>query len=240
MLVPYQLLGVYVKSKKENIDMYKALIIGGSSGLGLALAEMLSPDYHVFVTGRRDPKNKAVSFTELELDSDSLGDDLDTLLLDLPEIDLLVYAAGIYQEGTISDLSDHDLEKMNRIGLMAPAMLLQRILNQQDELPGFIAITSTSQWTPRLLEPMYTAVKAGLGMLANSVSKDEHVGKVLVAGPAGMNTRFWEENPRDPNVPMLDPVWVAEQILDEWNGEFEYKFIRILREPKRVEIVETR
>ncbi|MEO6536840.1 MAG: SDR family oxidoreductase [Candidatus Paceibacterota bacterium] len=220
--------------------MRKALIIGGSSGLGLKLAEMLAPDYNVSVTGRRDPKNTLTWFHKLELDSDSLGKDLDALLLDLSEIDLLVYAAGFYQEGTIDDLSDRDLEKMNRIGLMAPAMILQRILNQQTKLPGFIAITSTSQWTPRLLEPMYTAVKAGLGMLASSIAKDSRVDKVLVAGPAGMDTRFWEKRPRDPNTIMLDPGWVSEKILDEWEGNFRYKFIRVLRGPERIEIIETR
>ncbi len=76
-------------------------------------------------------------------------------------------------------------------------------------------------------------------MLSNSVSFDERVGKVLVAGPAGMNTRFWEKNPRDMSN-MLDPKWVAEQILDQYSGNFKYKFARILRGPARVEVVETR
>ena len=164
--------------------MAKALIIGGSSGLGFELAKILATDYEVYISGRRDPESTEAWFFELELDSDSLGEKLDKVLEDLPSIDLLVYAAGFYQEGTISDLSDADIEKMYRIGLQAPAMLLSRILRNQDELPGFIAITSTSQWTPRLLEPMYTATKAGLGMLACSVSKDPRVGKVLVAGGA--------------------------------------------------------
>src|SRR3989338_6779319 len=128
---------------------------------------------------------------------------------------------------------------MEDIGLLAPALIVQRIIKKQGSLAGFIAITSTSQWTPRLLEPMYTAVKAGLAMLANSLSLDPRIGKVLVAGPAGMATRFWENNPRDMSK-MLDPKWVAEQIIQLYADDFEYKFSRIMRDPPRVEIVETR
>lgn len=217
----------------------KALIVGGSSGLGLELARLLTTDYEVIVTGRRDPAVTSLQFRQLELGDVSLSTKLDALITELPEIGLVVYAAGFFQEGTISDLGDADIEKMDRVGLLAPAMLLQRILSKQGKLPGFIAITSTSQWTPRLLEPMYTAVKAGLGMLANSISLDERVGKVLVLGPAGMRTRFWEEDGRDTS-DMLDPEWVAAETKKLWGEDFKYKFARALRNPARVEIVETR
>ena len=221
-------------------EKLNTLIIGGSSGLGLELALKLAPNYEVTVTGRRDPKNEHVTFRTLDLSARSqFSDDLDTFVTQLPQIDLLIYAAGFYQEGDISHVSDEDIANMTNVGLMAPAMLLQRLLKKQDKLSGFIAITSTSQWTPRPLEPVYTAVKAGLAMLANSVSCDERVGKVLVAGPAGMNTRFWENNPRDLST-MLDPTWVAQQVLDQYSGNFNYKFARIMRGPARVEIVETR
>jgi NAD(P)-dependent dehydrogenase (short-subunit alcohol dehydrogenase family) len=217
----------------------KALIIGGSSGLGLELAQLLVTDHEVIVTGRRDPAVTNLQFRQLELGDDSLNTSLDRFIAELSEIDLVVYAAGFFQEGTISDLNDGDIEKMNRVGLLAPAMLLQRILSKQSKLSGFIAITSTSQWTPRLLEPVYTAVKAGLGMLADSISLDDRVGKVLVLGPAGMSTRFWEEDGRDTS-DMLDPEWVAAETMKLWGEDFKYKFARALRNPARVEIVEIR
>lgn len=216
-----------------------ALVVGGSSGLGFELACLLG-QRNVFTTGRRDPRKEGHSFSFLDLNSRNyLEDDLTRLVARIPEIDLLVYAAGFYQEGRISDLSDTNISDMAIVGLLAPAMLLRRILKKQNSLSGFIAITSTSQWTPRLGEPMYTAVKAGLGMLANSVSLDERVKKVLIAGPAGMRTSFWRHNPRDMQT-MLDPKWVAEEILAIYAQDFSYQFIRILREPPRVEVVEMR
>src|SRR3989344_3159537 len=112
---------------------------------------------------------------------------------------------------------------MLHVGLTAPVTILNRILKNQKSLPGFIAITSTSQWTPRLLEPVYTAVKAGLGMFANSLSLDERVGKTMVAAPAGMKTNFWATTDKDIS-DMLDPEWVADQMLIQWSDSFKYKY----------------
>lgn len=220
------------------MDKRTALVIGGSSGLGLELGLLLAEKYEVVVTGRRDPSRKEVTFVHLDLDSESPLDDLNRLKSEF-RITLLVHAAGFYQEGTIGELHFRDIQQMINVGLLAPMMLIS--LNQKLRLDplNFIAITSTSQWTPRQLEPVYTAVKAGLAMFANSLSLDPKIGKVLVAGPAGMATRFWEKNPRDMSS-MLDPKWVAEQILQLYEGDFKYKFAKIMRDPPRVEVVETR
>ena len=99
-------------------------------------------------------------------------------------------------------------------------------------------ITSSSQYTARELEPSYTMVKSGLGMLGASLSLDSTIGKVLVAAPSGMKTPFWKKN-KDTSE-YLDPKWVAEQILDLWVGPFKYRFAKILRSPERVVIEETR
>jgi NAD(P)-dependent dehydrogenase (short-subunit alcohol dehydrogenase family) len=220
----------------------RALIVGGSSGLGLELAQLLTSSYNVTVTGRRNPENKNLDFCGFDLsDTKNLTKSIDRLLEEVGRVDLCVYAAGFYQEGTISDLSDEEILAMVNVGLLAPIFLLQRLLKKQKSLKDFIAVTSTSQWTPRLLEPVYTATKAGLGMLANSLSCDARVGKVLVAAPAGMNTRFWENHPRDNDTVLLDPFWVAKQIIEQhYTEKFKYRFVRILRGPARVEVVESR
>lgn len=243
--------------------MKRALVVGGSSGLGLEIALKLKNEGYekVFVTGRKNPRKNELVFLPFSCDFSEFQDlgylrkvatDLDDLMEDvmwvqtgnpmetaLPGIDLLVYAAGFYQEGLISDVNDFQIADMIALGLQGPAMLLQRFLSYNKPLPGFIAITSTSEWTPRLKEPVYTAVKAGLKMLANSVSLDERVCKTLVAAPAGMDTQFWRGAPRN-NATLLDPKWVAEKIIELYKDNFEYKYARILREPPRVEIIEKR
>jgi short-subunit dehydrogenase len=216
------------------------LIIGGSSGLGLSLAGKLAGDYHVIVTGRRDPKQSNIQFMTLDLSTaSSLEDRIGQLVQELPDIDLLIYAAGFYQEGTITDLSVDQIHEMLNVGLVAALLITRSLLTKQDNLAGFIAVTSTSQWTPRLLEPVYTAVKAGLGAFANSLSLDPRVKKTLVAGPAGMATRFWEGTDKDTS-DMLDPNWVADEVLGLFDDNFSYKYARILRNPARVELQEER
>ena len=131
---------------------------------------------------------------------------------------------------------------MLSVGLTNAIYLTRQLLHEQDQLPEFIAITSTSQWTPRLYEPVYTAVKAGLGAYANSLSLDPRVKKTLVAGPAGMATNFWkdtDEKEHDTSQ-MLDPDWVADRIIELTHENYSYKFARILRGPARVEVQETR
>lgn len=234
--------------------MSTVLIIGGTSGLGLELAHVFACGYgKVFVTGRsmknlldgstKQRENKNISFLSLCISKDSNVNDLNRLLSDLPKIDLLIYAAGFRQRAPIDELSDNDIETMTQVGLTVPALLLRRILSRQDDLPGFIAITSTSQYVPRLEEPVYAATKAGLSMLARSVALDERVGKVLIAAPAGMKTPFWDGHVCDMST-FLDPARVAMYIFniytDLCRNDKKCQSVKILREPERIEFVEER
>jgi NAD(P)-dependent dehydrogenase (short-subunit alcohol dehydrogenase family) len=199
--------------------------------LGYSLAQGLVENHEVYVTGRREPEGMSkINFCALELATDTLGRDIAKLLERLPAIDLLVYAAGFYQDGTITDLDVHQIYEMIDVGLVAPILFVRELLERQKTLEGFIAITSTSQWTPRLAEPVYTAAKAGLGAVANSLSLDDRIGKTLVAAPAGMDTPFWAGTDKDTST-MLDPDWVARQIIAEYSDASyqQYKFVRILR-----------
>ena len=219
------------------------LIIGGTSGLGLSLAHTLKATYSVYVTGRRDFAQDGITFLPLDLSaSEGLPARVKKVVDTLPSVDLLIYAAGFFQDGTVTELSEEQIIAMLNVGLNAAVYAVRDVLQKQNALPEFVAITSTSQWTPRLKEPVYTAVKAGLGAFANSVSLDPRVKKTLVAGPAGMATNFWEGTDQTVHdtKKMLDPDWVAEAINEVREGQYAYKFVRILREPARVEEVETR
>ncbi len=143
----------------------KALVIGGTSGLGLELATILSKQYETIITGRTDPEVAGLTFVRLDLAPDNGLPNptvLDSFVDDYSPFDLVVYAAGFYQEGLVSALTDEQIHEMLSVGVTAPIMLMQRIMKQQDQLGAFIAITSTSQYTPRLLEPVYTAANSGL------------------------------------------------------------------------------
>jgi NAD(P)-dependent dehydrogenase (short-subunit alcohol dehydrogenase family) len=147
---------------------------------------------------------------------------------------------GYYQEGTVTDLTYEQIEEMIDVGGRGLIYMMKSLLDKQGSLKELITITSTSQWTPRKLEPIYNFAKAGAGHFSSSMAEDGRVGKVLVAGPAGMNTDFWEGVERDDLDTMLDPVWVADQIVQLREDDYKYRFAKIMRQPPRVVIEETR
>lgn len=216
------------------------LIIGGTSGLGLALARKFAEDGEkVVVTGRHDPKVKGIDYQEFDLTKPNLPARAKKLVAALPDINRLVYAAGYYQEGTVTDLSDEEIEQMIDVGGRGLIYVVKALLHKQNKLAELITITSTSHWTPRKLEPIYNFAKAGAGHLSNGLAEDDRIGKVLVAGPAGMDTPFWAKTDHDTSE-MLEPDWVAKQVIEQNDGDFNYRFVKILRQPARVEHVETR
>ena len=107
------------------------------------------------------------------------------------------------------------------------------VLNNQGEIDECIVITSSSQWTPRKLEPIYNFAKAGLGHFSHALSKDERVKKLLVAGPTGTKTTFHAGREVDMST-YHNPEWVARQIHNHFNDDYNYKFIKILRDPAKV------
>lgn len=235
--------------------MKNVLIVGGTSGLGLELALLYyDASCNVTVTGTRSAEDAGIKEDEhlhvvqqnLNFTPNSgLTMSTDNVLRQVGRVDLLIYTAGFYQGDEIDELREIDINNMFSVGLKAPTIYIRDILAMEESyLPGFIAITSTSQWTPRLNEPIYTSVKAGLHMLANSVSLDERIGKVLVVAPAGMNTPFWrnKKTSEEEMKNYLDPKWVAEKVIELYDEKrhYEFRFAKILRDPPRTVEQETR
>ena len=218
----------------------RILIIGGTSGVGLELARHYSVDGHtVCVTGSRNSNIDEIQFLKLAIvdDAKQLGSDIDRIVDSFKGVNTLVYSAGFLQRGHIDALSSSDLQKMVNVGLLAPMMLVQKLKTKLNTPLKIMLITSSSQYTPRELEPAYCAVKSGLGMLGASLVRDMGIGKVLVVAPSGINSKFWSGTDEDTSS-MLDSKWVAEQIVDLSSGVFKYKFALILRNPARVKIQE--
>lgn len=227
---------------KEWVDTLRKnfLIVGGSSGLGLELAKHYIADGHtVSITGRKDPDLPGAAFHAFSItrDASRLAQDADRLLDRLETVHTLIYSAGFLQRGSIETLGDGDLETMVNVGLLAPMMLIQRLKKRSDWPLKIMLITSSSQYTPRALEPAYCATKSALGMLGASLARDAQLGKVLVAAPSGIRTSFWDGTDEAIET-MLDPSWLSDRIVELSSGPFKFKFAKILRNPPRVETVE--
>jgi short-subunit dehydrogenase len=216
------------------------LIIGGTTGLGLQLGKKLrTSGDSVIITGRK-PVDEGLEFKTFDLSAPELPQRVTDFVAGIPKIDRLIYSAGYYQEGRVTDLSEQEIEEMINVGGRGLIYFVQALLKKQGSLGELMTITSTSQWVPRQKEPIYTFVKAGAAHFSNSIAEDGRVEKVLVVGPSGMRTALWDEVDRDDLDEMLDPAWVADRILELEDEKYKYRFARILRQPGRVEIVETR
>lgn len=216
------------------------LIVGGSSGVGFELAKHYIAEGHtVCITGRKNPdlENAQFEYFSITEQSVDLPQCLDNVVTAFPNVNTLIYAAGFLQRGHIEDLSDGDLLTMTNVGLLAPMLLIARLKRHASSPLKIMLITSSSQYTPRPLEPAYCATKAGLAMLAAVLVRDQGVGKVLVAAPSGIDTPFWSDTDEATET-MLDPRWVADQIVALSSGPFKFKEARLLRNPARVEVVE--
>jgi NAD(P)-dependent dehydrogenase (short-subunit alcohol dehydrogenase family) len=215
------------------------LIIGGTSGLGLELAKQYQEHGHeVTITGRTDPHQTNLHFVKLDISSDSsaLTRDMHTLVDSIDPVNTLIYAAGFYQEGYTDEIGQEGILQMINVGTTAPALLVSMLKNGSGKPLKVIFITSSSQYTPRAREPLYTMVKAGLGMFGRSLALDRSLGKIMVVAPSGMLTPFWN-NEKDTST-YIEPAWAAQQIIEQSSGPFKYKFVKLLRDPARVLVEE--
>lgn len=217
------------------------VIIGGSRGIGHALAEVYAERGDtVVVTGRRQPEKShpRITFCELNLSNNRYVESIDKFVSGLAHVDRLVFAPGYYQEGTITDLKESEVLDMIQVCGTSFIFMARSLLLTQGGLAECIVITSSSQWTPRKLEPVYNFAKAGVGHFARALALDGRVQKVLVAGPTGTKTAFHAKRKNVDMTTYHEPHWVAEQIYNYSCGDFNYKFIKILRDPASVEVAE--
>ena len=98
--------------------------------------------------------------------------DQENVLKKIPRLDLVIYAPGFYLEGDIDELSNADISALLNVGFMGCVLAINQLMADQNAIRNLIVITSTSQATPLLQEPVYTAVKSGLEMFAKTIALD--------------------------------------------------------------------
>jgi short-subunit dehydrogenase len=219
--------------------MKQILVIGGTSGLGLELAKQhYELGFSVAITGRNNPNLDYLQFLPLDISSDSMRNhsSIIEILKNFTRVDTLIYSPGYYQEGYIKNISSDDILTMVNVNYITAVLLIHEILKKQPEQLKIIGITSSSEYTPREKEPIYSSTKAGLGMLLENLSLDPQIRKVVRIAPSGMNTDFWEQERTD----FLDPIWVASEIMKVSSGTFAYRFAKITRNPAHTEIIAER
>jgi len=203
------------------------LITGGSSGIGLALAQkLLSLGNTVIVTGRSEERLAAVrrsspgihTFVCDQGDFGAVEALADWLASRFPNLNVLINNAGIGRKINLNDSkSAVNLDEEIRVNLMGPIHLVQLLLPRLKLLPSsmIVNVTSGLAFVPLPLKPVYCATKAAMHSYTQSLRVQLRRSCVTVVelAPPATNTNF-NKGQEEINVRrLMDASQVAEQFV---------------------------
>ncbi len=205
--------------------MKRSLILGGSKGLGLALADELAVyGFPPLIIARTDPHT----------DHTWLYGDLTIPILwegiapVLSEVQYVFWVAGAFLRKPLTDCTQDELRNMTSVHLSGAIdaitgihrlMKLARPLGAEPGRPyHLVTICSTSSWRIRDNETIYCALKAAKAHFtrnfARELVRDLPGSKVTLVHPGGMKTEnFWRDTAQD-ITGFMDPRIVALEIME--------------------------
>jgi len=164
-----------------------ALVTGGASGIGLAIAERLQKEGATVVTAQRSDDKKFESIRADFNDLSSPAAVIDEVASRFGSLDVLVNNAGIMQEATVVDCTLEAWQQSVNVNLTAPFLLIKHALpylaGQGFKGQGFksqglkgngaiVNIGSIEGLGSNPGHPAYCATKAGLHGLTRAVAVD--------------------------------------------------------------------
>ncbi len=149
-----------------------ALVTGGRSGIGLAIAKRLAEDgARVFTAQRgKDDIHESIE-TDLGM-PDECERLIATIVNEAGSIDVLVNNAGMMQEATILEMSVEDWDRTMAVNLRAPFLLAKFALPHMQSGSSIINIGSIEGLGSNPSHPAYCASKGGLHALTRAIAVD--------------------------------------------------------------------
>jgi short-subunit dehydrogenase len=203
------------------------IIIGGSSGLGRALAERFSAAGCDLVLVSRDLRDTTRLATHLAIKHDvkvsSVAMDLsctpisfdaiDTLLLEHSPLKGLLMPAGINDDDDLVGLGDEKLEYLTRVNYLAPCQLVNHYLPLLEQNSGVIVgFGSVATARGRTKNAAYAAAKGALALyfesLAHYAENRGIFSQYYVLGYRNTNLAFAQR----PLFPLATPESMADAI----------------------------
>ena len=161
-----------------------ALITGGGTGIGRAIASALHRDDHtVAILGRRPERlESSEGFHAYACDiSDSAAvrETVAKLLSDLGRLDVLVNNAGVIRNGSLEDTTEEDIKYQVNVNVLGTIHMTKACLPSLKACKGsIINVSSTLAWLPILEHSIYTATKGAIEAFNRAMA--------LELGPSGV------------------------------------------------------
>ena len=199
----------------------KALVTGGSSGLGRAFVQMLLEEgFEVWATSRSKDQLKSVPhFHPLVLDltePEKVRAFIDDFIMSHPDLDLLINNAGY---GVFYPLEKMpDISQQLQVMLEMPILLTQVVYRKMCERDhGIIVnVTSLAVSFPLPFMSIYNAAKAGLSSFTRSIQLETTSRNVRIVDfqPGDYATDFNEKIVRNhlEAHPLIASVWAQNQV----------------------------
>lgn len=164
------------------------LVTGASSGIGLSICRaVVASGGKVIGVARREDRLKEMerelstghaSYIKADL---SLDADIEEIVLKIPEVNGLVYAAGVTKLSPLKFVKRHDLEEVMNINYFSMVLLLSQIVRQKkikrNAYSSVVLISSVAQQVGTKSSLLYTgskgAMSAGSRVIANELSSQK-------------------------------------------------------------------
>lgn len=219
--------------------MPQAFILGGTKGLGLALAwESHVRGITPVITGRavfgdaakKFPHGSESFYIDLS-DKESLRHSLASVGYYASGAPYFFWVAGLGQEKPFVETTSKERGLLMNTHILGPWEVLQTYLKERGSNPSHIVvIASTSSWRLRNRETVYCTVKSGKAAFARNLANEISLpSMVTLINPGGIRTpNFWGEK-RDISGYMT-PETVARIIWDEATSQKnKFKEVNIMR-----------
>ena len=208
--------------------MKNAIVTGGSSGLGFAMAKsLLSENINVVILGRNKMKlDCAKSLLEQEDSKASVRSyqvdvsnesEVESFYSRITSADYLFNVAGVGVFGDVKEVKKIDIETVLNANLIGLILMTTHFLKSYESVGGKIVnIMSTAAQVGKKNEAIYCASKWGARGYTEALKatyKGSNI-KIHAIYPGGMDTAFWANDATLRNVSsFMKPDDVAKQIV---------------------------
>ncbi|MGE2835179.1 SDR family NAD(P)-dependent oxidoreductase [Mycobacterium sp. SMC-4] len=152
--------------------MKTAVVTGGASGIGAAIAERLRADGLQVATLDLNPGDQKFSYATDVTDRAAIDDALDQIRTELGPVTVLVNAAGLDRFKKFTDLTFEDWQKIIDVNLHGVFHCVQAVLPDMIEAGWgrIVNISSSSTHSGQPFMAPYVAAKSGVNGLTKSLA----------------------------------------------------------------------